>query len=213
MRLSVPGIFPVLTWTTMDGPSPHAGPSAATAANPNASAGYRGRRWESPTFAMGMGNASGMRYRASTRDCSTAAPAAVCVDMSPGAALGTISVRDASGVLIYDGTIADDYRTESAGALAVVLAPGPPLTRADGLLQVRDCPPTDCDANGTLHTGSTIALTALRSAQLSRRGCPTCVSTMRTTRTSSTAMTPRVAQATPTDSFAGQSRFPMDGSR
>jgi hypothetical protein len=75
-----------------------------------------------------------------------------CVDMSPAAALGTITVRDASGLVIHDGTISDDYRADRAGALAVVLAPGPPLARADGRMQLRDCPPTDCDANGRCTT-------------------------------------------------------------
>jgi hypothetical protein len=75
-----------------------------------------------------------------------------CIDMSPGAALGTITVRDASGWVIHDGTIADDYRADTGGALAVVLAPGTALTRADGMPQVRDCPPTDCDATGRCTT-------------------------------------------------------------
>jgi len=71
-----------------------------------------------------------------------------CVDMSPAAALGTITVRDASGLVIHDGTIAEDYRADSGGALAVVLAPGPPLVRADGRGQSRECGAADCDATG-----------------------------------------------------------------
>lgn len=71
-----------------------------------------------------------------------------CVDMSPASALGTITVRDASGLVIHDGTVAEDYRADASGALAVVLAPGPPLVRADGRSQLRDCAPTDCDADG-----------------------------------------------------------------
>jgi hypothetical protein len=71
-----------------------------------------------------------------------------CLDMSPASALGTITVRDASGFVIHDGTIAEDYRADASGALAVVLAPGPPLVRADGRAQARDCAPSDCDASG-----------------------------------------------------------------
>jgi len=71
-----------------------------------------------------------------------------CVDMSPGAALGTITVRDATGLAIHDGTVTEDYRADAGGALAVVLSPGPALVRADGWIQARDCPPADCDATG-----------------------------------------------------------------
>jgi len=71
-----------------------------------------------------------------------------CVDMSPGVALGTITVRDATGLAIHDGTVAEDYRADVGGALAVVLSPGPSLVRADGWPQARDCPPADCDASG-----------------------------------------------------------------
>lgn len=70
-----------------------------------------------------------------------------CVDMSPASALGTISVRDASGFVLHDGTIGDAARAAAGGAAAVVLAPGPPIERA-GVLQRRECPGLDCDANG-----------------------------------------------------------------
>lgn len=69
-----------------------------------------------------------------------------CVDMSPAAALGTISVRDASGFVLHDGTIADAARAAAGGAAAVVLAPGPPIERG-GRLQRRECAAPDCDAN------------------------------------------------------------------
>jgi len=80
-----------------------------------------------------------------------------CVDMSPDSALGTISVRDRSGMLIHDGTIAEPYRANDGGALAVVFAPGAPLTRlnADGSAsfeQRRDCAPGDCDLLGRCAT-------------------------------------------------------------
>ena len=76
-----------------------------------------------------------------------------CVDMSPDSALGTISVRDRSGVLLHDGTIGEPYRANEGGALAVILAPGDPLTRlrADGTPgaeQRRDCASGDCDLAG-----------------------------------------------------------------
>jgi hypothetical protein len=76
-----------------------------------------------------------------------------CVDMSPDAALGTITVRDVSGTLIHDGTIAEPYRAIEGGAVAVVIAPGPRLARieadgVEGAAQARECAPGDCDALG-----------------------------------------------------------------
>lgn len=79
------------------------------------------------------------------------AASAACLDMTPAAALGTISVRDPSGTLIHDGTRA---QAESGGAVAVIVAPGAPLLRlagseADsGQAQVRECAPGECDALG-----------------------------------------------------------------
>src|SRR5258706_6313971 len=74
-----------------------------------------------------------------------------CVDMSPETALGTISVRDAAGTLVHDGTIAEAYRAIEGGAVAVVIAPGPRLARIgdDGTApeQVRECRAGQCDAN------------------------------------------------------------------
>ena len=52
-----------------------------------------------------------------------------CLDMSPDAALGTITVRDASGTIVHDGTSIDLYAVDRTGAAAVVIAPGPPLQR------------------------------------------------------------------------------------
>jgi len=71
-----------------------------------------------------------------------------CLDMSPDAALGTITVRDASGVVLHDGTIAESYRANEGGAIAVVFAPGAPILRSDGTLQVRECANGDCDTAG-----------------------------------------------------------------
>jgi len=80
-----------------------------------------------------------------------------CIDMSPDAALGTISVRERSGALIHDGTVAEPYRAVEGGAVAVVIAPGAPLTRlnadgTDGARQRRDCAPGDCDLAGRCTT-------------------------------------------------------------
>jgi hypothetical protein len=66
-----------------------------------------------------------------------------CVDMSPDSAIGTITVRDAGGALIHDGTSVDLYNLERAGALAVIIAPGARLDQ-----QKRDCGLSECDAAG-----------------------------------------------------------------
>ena len=75
-----------------------------------------------------------------------------CIDMTPGAALGTITVRDPSGRAIQDGTLVDPERAARGGAAAVIFAPGPPLARirADGtrVEQRRECAPGDCDGDG-----------------------------------------------------------------
>ena len=76
-----------------------------------------------------------------------------CVDMSPDAALGTISVRDRGGALLHDGTIGEAYRAAEGGAVAVIIAPGEPLTRlrndgTPGIEQRRDCSGTECDLLG-----------------------------------------------------------------
>jgi hypothetical protein len=67
-----------------------------------------------------------------------------CRDMSPATALGTITVRDPSGRVLHDGTLADPLRADEGGVAAVVIAPGPPLRRADGREQRRDCGAGDC---------------------------------------------------------------------
>ena len=75
-----------------------------------------------------------------------------CVDMSPPAALGTITVRDASGRPFLDATIASADRAREGGAAAVVIAPGAPIERlqANGarVLQRRECAPGECDGEG-----------------------------------------------------------------
>lgn len=66
-----------------------------------------------------------------------------CLDMSPDAALGTITVRDPSGTLLHDGTSVDLYAIDRAGAVAVIIAPGARFAE-----QRRDCAPAECDAAG-----------------------------------------------------------------
>lgn len=95
------------------------------------------------------GDGERLWYAVSTRHKGllNCAASAACVDMSPPHAVGTITLRDASGALIHDGTRSDAGR--GAGAAAVVIAPGAPLERAgDGRAQRRDCAPADCDARG-----------------------------------------------------------------
>ena len=76
-----------------------------------------------------------------------------CLDMSPESALGTITVRDASGTVIHDGTSASPYDPGAGGAVAVVIAPGPPLARWNGneapaRAQVRTCEGGRCSETG-----------------------------------------------------------------
>jgi type II secretory pathway pseudopilin PulG len=111
-----------------------------------------------------------------------------CLDMSPDAAIGTITVRDSSGTVIHDGTSTDLYAVDRAGALAVVFAPGPPLN------QRRECAPGECDARDAV---SPIRPRAPRSA--TRR-----ITWRRTTRISSTATTRGPRRATRTDSSTGR---------
>lgn len=89
-------------------------------------------------------------YAVSTRykGLLNCAASAACVDHSPATALGTITVRDSSGGILHDGTRAD---AERGGAVAVVIAPGPPLARisiAGERWQRRDCAAGECDAHG-----------------------------------------------------------------
>jgi hypothetical protein len=85
------------------------------------------------------------------------AASAACVDMSPDAALGTITVRESTGTIVHDGTIAEAYRAAEGGAVAVVIAPGAPLVRMEraggtGRLQTRACGAGDCDERGRCTT-------------------------------------------------------------
>lgn len=96
------------------------------------------------------GHGERLWYAVSTRykGLLNCAASAACVDHSPATALGTITVRDSSGAVTHDGTRLDAQR---GGAVAVVLAPGPPLARAapaGAAEQVRECAAGDCDASG-----------------------------------------------------------------
>ncbi|HEX3096935.1 MAG TPA: hypothetical protein VHQ02_04415 [Usitatibacter sp.] len=83
-------------------------------------------------------------------------PSHGCIDMTPPSALGTITVRDISGRMVHDGTLALAARAEEGGVAAIVIAPGPPLSRLEAggsrSVQRRDCAPGDCDAEGTCIT-------------------------------------------------------------
>ena len=67
-----------------------------------------------------------------------------CRDLTPATGLGTITVRDARGAVVHDGTSDDPARAADGGAIAVVIAPGPALVRLDGRAQRRDCTAGDC---------------------------------------------------------------------
>ena len=86
-------------------------------------------------------------YAVSTRHKGllNCAASVACVDMTPATALGTISVRDASGAWLHDGRLGDAARAIEGGAAAVVIAPGAPIARAGGsATQARGCAPGTC---------------------------------------------------------------------
>lgn len=74
-------------------------------------------------------------------------------DMGPDSALGSISVRDASGKLIHDGRISDPAKAEEGGVVAVIIAPGPAIARWNDAAgksrsdQLRVCTSVGCDSN------------------------------------------------------------------
>lgn len=96
------------------------------------------------------GHGERLWYAVSTRykGLLNCAASAACVDHTPATAFGTITVRDSSGRVMHDGTLADGER---GGAAAVIIAPGPPLAREAGSgarEQRRECATGDCDAHG-----------------------------------------------------------------
>ena len=92
------------------------------------------------------GHGERLWYAVSTRykGLLNCAASAECRAMAPATALGTITVRDARGTILHDGTLADPARAAEGGAAAVVIAPGPPLRRFDGRVQSRDCAAGHC---------------------------------------------------------------------
>jgi len=93
------------------------------------------------------GHGERLWYAVSTRykGLLNCAASAECRALTPGTGLGTLTVRASTGTVIHDGTIGDAGRAADGGAAAVVIAPGPPLTRLDGRVQTRPCA-ARCDA-------------------------------------------------------------------
>ena len=119
----------------------------ATCGSLSGEGGQRQRLGRLPWKTLGIaelrdGDGERLWYAVSSRykGLLNCAASAACVDMSPDVALGTITVRDASGALLHDGTVAEPYRAAEGGAVAVVIAPGAPLAS-----QSRDCAAGHCD--------------------------------------------------------------------
>jgi type II secretory pathway pseudopilin PulG len=134
----------------------------ATCGSQNGDSGQSQRLGRLPWKTLGLpdlrdGHGERLWYAVSSKykGLLNCAVSAACLDMTPAAALGTISVRDASGALLHDGSRA---QADGGGAVAVVVAPGAPLLRlagseADsGQAQVRECAPGECDALGRCTT-------------------------------------------------------------
>ena len=67
---------------------------------------------------------------------------------------GTITIRDASSAIVYDGSA-------GTGVVAVIIAPGAPLTRQDGLQQAR----TEANINDPEHYLDNLAASASTAAE------------------------------------------------
>ncbi|HXS51882.1 MAG TPA: hypothetical protein VN782_05070 [Usitatibacter sp.] len=135
----------------------------STCGSLDGSSGQEQRLGRLPWKTLGLpllrdGDGEALWYAVSTKykGLLNCAGSRACVDMSPVAALGTITVRDASGHAFHDGTLAAAARALQGGAVAVVIAPGAPLARlqANGThaMQRRECAPGDCDADGRCAT-------------------------------------------------------------
>jgi len=131
----------------------------STCGSLDGSSGQEQRLGRLPWKTLGLpmltdGDGEALWYAVSTKykGLLNCAASRTCVDMSPAASLGTITVRDASGHAFHDGTVATADRALQGGAVAVVIAPGAPLARlqANGVraMQRRECAPGDCDADG-----------------------------------------------------------------
>jgi hypothetical protein len=87
-------------------------------------------------------------------------PASPDLGLNPDTGLGTITLRDSSGNVIYDGTSTDVLNPNSGGAVALIIAPGPIITRQGaGSPQDRTCNGGSCDTAGKC-TSSPASLTA-----------------------------------------------------
>ncbi len=132
--------------------------------------------------------------------------------MGPEAALGTITVRDAAGTALHDGTSASPYEPGKGGAVAVVFAPGPALGRwagpgADSIAQVRTCEGGKCNAAGRcLSEPPTLTPKCNPRTTWTARRVPR--TSTKTTRASSTATTPPGGTRTATGSFTAPSWAP-----
>src|SRR6185437_10838889 len=135
----------------------------STCGSLDGSSGQEQRLGRLPWKTLGLpllrdGDGEALWYAVSTKykGLLNCAGSRACVDMSPVAALGTITVRDASGHAFHDGTLAAAASALQGGAVAVVIAPGAPLARlqANGThaMQRRECAPGDCDADGRCAT-------------------------------------------------------------
>ena len=133
----------------------------STCGSQNGDSGQESRLGRLPWKTLGLpdlrdGHGERLWYAVSSKHKGllNCAASRACLDMSPDAAIGTITVRDPSGTLIHDATSSDLHAVDRAGAIAVVIAPGPRIARLapgaglDTTEQLRDCAPGDCDAAG-----------------------------------------------------------------
>jgi hypothetical protein len=77
--------------------------------------------------------------------------------LNPDTGMGTITLRDNTGAVIHDGTLGegpeDIYRAQSGGVIAVIIAPGSPISRRESVAstpvtQDRTCNGGACDQIG-----------------------------------------------------------------
>jgi hypothetical protein len=70
-------------------------------------------------------------------------------DLNPSTGLGTITLRNPSGVVILDGTSSNVSAADAGGAVAIIIAPGAVLQRQGAaLVQNRTCVGGNCDVTG-----------------------------------------------------------------
>lgn len=79
-------------------------------------------------------------------------------DINPTTGIGTITLRNSTSAMIHDGSSSDTYNPNAAGAIALVIAPGSPLTRQDSPQpQDRSCIGDSCNSP---YICTTVPLTA-----------------------------------------------------